>query len=61
MLARDAENAVRYVDFGDIPMPKEVKEFHRQKLAEREEKLGKKIGLDIVAQDLQFASVLKYK
>lgn len=61
LLARDVENAVRYVDFGDVPMPKEVKEFHRQKLAEREKKLGKKIGLDIVAQDLQFASVLKYK
>ena len=40
MVMRDAENAVRYLDPGDIPLPDEVREYHRQKLAEREKKEG---------------------
>lgn len=59
VVARDAENAVRYVDSGDIPLPMEVKEYHREKLAEREEKEGQKITFDTVVKDLQFASVFK--
>lgn len=34
--AKDARGAVRYLDFGNLPLPKEVKEFHREKLAERQ-------------------------
>lgn len=59
LVMRDAENAVRYLDTGDIPLPKEVKEYHREKIAEREKKKGRKAGLDMVVEDLQFASILK--
>lgn len=59
MVMRDAENAVRYLDTGDIPLPKEVKDYHREKIAEREKKEGLKASLDIVVKDLQFASILK--
>ena len=57
-VVRDAENAVRYFDTGDVPLPKEVKEYHKEKLAEREEKEGRKINFDMVVNDLQFASRL---
>jgi methylaspartate mutase epsilon subunit len=58
VVMRDAENAVRYLDTGDMPLPKEVKEYHREKLAEREGKENRKINFDMVVKDLQFASVL---
>lgn len=59
MVARDAENAVRYLDSGDIPLPDEVKEYHKEKLIEREIREGQKVTFDTVVKDLQFASVLK--
>ena len=61
MVMRDAENAVRYLDPGDIPLPAEVREYHREKLAEREKKEGRKLSFDMVVKDLQFASVLPKK
>jgi len=61
MVMRDAENAVRYLDTGNIPLPEEVKEYHRAQLAERERKEGRKASFDMVVQDLQFASILKKK
>jgi methylaspartate mutase epsilon subunit len=61
VVARDAENAVRYLDSGNLPLPAEVKEYHREKLAERESELGKKLTFEEVVKDLQFASTLKKK
>ena len=58
VVMRDAENAVRYWDFGDVPVPSEAKEYHRQKLAGREKKEGRPLSFDMVVRDLQFASVL---
>jgi methylaspartate mutase epsilon subunit len=58
MVMRDAENAIRYLDPGDIPLPKEVREYHREKLAEREKKEGRKLDFSMVVKDLQFASLL---
>lgn len=59
LVMRDAENAIRYLDTGNIPLPKEVREYHREKISERERKENRKAGLDMVVEDLQFASVLK--
>ena len=59
VVMRDAENAVRYLDSGDIPLPKEVKEYHKAKLAERAAKEGTELTFDMVVKDLQFASILK--
>lgn len=61
VVMRDAENAVRYLNTGNVPLPDEVKEYHREKIAEREKKEGRKAGLEMVVQDLQFASVLRKK
>ncbi|MCL5734097.1 MAG: hypothetical protein M1274_00665, partial [Actinobacteria bacterium] len=55
---RDAQNAVRYWDPGDIPLPQEVREYHRAKLAEREKKEGRKLDFQMLVSDLQFASIL---
>jgi len=30
VVMRDAENAVRYLDTGDVPLPKEVKDYHKE-------------------------------
>ncbi len=59
VVMRDAQNAVRYLDSGDIPLPDEVKEYHKQKLAEREKEEGRKLDFDMVVQDLQFASIIR--
>ncbi len=58
LLVRDAENAVRYLDSGDIPLPREVKEYHREKIAEREKRDGRQADFDMVVEDIQFASIL---
>ncbi len=38
MVMRDAQKAVRYWNPGDIPLPDEVREYHREKLAGRAKK-----------------------
>ena len=55
---RDAENAVRYFDTGNIPIPEEAKEYNDAKLREREAKQKIKLTFDTVVHDLQFASKL---
>jgi methylaspartate mutase epsilon subunit len=58
LLMRDAENAMRYFDTGDMPLPKEVKEYHREKLKSREKKEGRPLDFGMVVDDLQYASRL---
>jgi methylaspartate mutase epsilon subunit len=40
---RDAGGACRYLDFGNLPLPEDIKDFHRQKVAEREVAEGRKM------------------
>jgi methylaspartate mutase epsilon subunit len=49
---RDATGAVRYLDFGNLPLTKEMKDFHRQKLAERARKIGKQPDYDTIVADM---------
>jgi methylaspartate mutase epsilon subunit len=44
---RDAQGAVRYLEFGNLPFDREVKEYHREKLSQRE--LSEKRELDYEA------------
>ncbi len=55
---RDANNAVRYFDPGNVPIPREAKEYNDAKLREREAKQKTQLTFDTVVQDLQFASRL---
>ncbi|MDR1027912.1 MAG: hypothetical protein LBL63_00650 [Clostridiales Family XIII bacterium] len=58
LLMRDAENAMRYYDVGDMPLPKEVIEYHKEKLGGRAKKEGRPLDFDMVVADLQYASRL---
>jgi methylaspartate mutase epsilon subunit len=49
---RDAQGACRYLEFGNLPIPNEIKEFHRQKIAEREKLEGKKADYHMAVRDL---------
>jgi len=49
---RDAHGACRYLEFGNLPIPDEIKEFHRQKIAEREKLEGKKADYHTAVRDL---------
>lgn len=48
---RDAQGAVRYLDFGNLPIPKEVKEFNREKVAERARIEGRNINYQVAVED----------
>jgi methylaspartate mutase epsilon subunit len=58
LLMRDAENAMRYFDCGDMPLPQEVREYHMEKLRRRAEREGRPLDFDMVVEDLQYASRL---
>jgi methylaspartate mutase epsilon subunit len=48
---KDRQGAIRYKDFGNLPLPEEVKAFHREKVAEREEAEKRKMDYDVIVQD----------
>lgn len=48
---RDLTGACRYLDFGNLPIPEEAKEFHREKIAEREKAEGRKMDFQVVIDD----------
>ena len=61
LTVRDKEGALRYLDHGNLPFPKEVVEYHREKIAERESADGKKIDLDTMITDLFWISDVTMK
>jgi methylaspartate mutase epsilon subunit len=52
MGVRDAEGAVRYLSHGNLPFTKEILEFHKEKIAEREKVQGKEVDYDTVVSDI---------
>ncbi|MDY6861714.1 MAG: hypothetical protein SV062_01860 [Thermodesulfobacteriota bacterium] len=53
---RDAEGCTRYLEKGNLPLPEEVVEFHRQKIAEREKREKRKADIKMVIDDMTFVS-----
>ncbi len=51
MGVKDSRGAIRWKEFGNLPLPAEVKEFHREKVAEREKAEGRVMDYDAVVQD----------
>jgi len=49
---RDATGAIRMLEFGNLPLPEEVKRYHRERIAEREAKEGFTAGMDQVVSDI---------
>jgi len=52
MVVRDNEGAARYLKHGNIPLPKEVVEYHRQKIAEREKAEGVVADVKMLIRDV---------
>lgn len=48
---RDLRGACRYLDFGNLPLPEEAREYHKEKIAERERVTGKKLDYRTVVQE----------
>ena len=48
---KDGRGAIRWKEFGNLPLPEEVKRFHRAKVAERERAEGRRMDYDAVIQD----------
>ena len=53
---KDAEGAIRYFETGNLPFSKDIIDYHREKIAEREKKQGKKVGYDTLVDDLYAVS-----
>ena len=49
---KDSEGAARFFDTGDLPLTNDIKEFHKEKIAEREKNSGKKVGYETIINDL---------
>ncbi len=52
MGVRDAQGAVRWFDYGNLPFGKDIIEFHKEKIAERERKRGREIDFDTLVDDI---------
>jgi len=48
---KDSCGAIRWKEFGNLPLPDEVKKFHRDKVAEREKAEGREMDYDAFIQD----------
>lgn len=52
MVVRDNTGAVRWMDWGNLPLPDEAKEYHKKKIAERERADGRPVDYDNISNDL---------
>ncbi len=50
--ARDNEGAVRYLEFGNLPLSADIKDFHEEKMRKRGEKEGRQPGFQMVTDDI---------
>jgi methylaspartate mutase epsilon subunit len=48
---KDIHGAIRWKEFGNLPLPEEVKKFHRAKVTEREKAEGREMDYDVLVQD----------
>lgn len=55
-VVRDKNGALRYLDHGLMPLPKEVVEYHRSRIAEREKKEDTKAGVKWIIREATWAS-----
>ena len=58
---RDQNGACRYLDFGNLPIPEDIKDFHRKKVAERERAEGRKMDYYTSIEDFWAISKSRLK
>jgi methylaspartate mutase epsilon subunit len=49
---KDSEGAIRYLRAGNLPFTKEILDYHKEKIEERERKMGRKIDYETLINDL---------
>ena len=49
---KDSEGAIRYFKTGNLPFSKEIMNYHKEKIAQREMKRGEKISYETLVNDL---------
>jgi methylaspartate mutase epsilon subunit len=49
---KDADGAVRYLTHGNLPFTPDIIEFHREKIAQREKRKGRKLDYEVLVNDL---------
>jgi methylaspartate mutase epsilon subunit len=54
LVLRDAKGAVRFLDYGNVPIPEEARKLERERLAEREKIKGAPLGYDDIVRDIDF-------
>lgn len=52
MPMRDAQGALRYFDFGNMPFDEEIKSYHREKIADREKARKEKANVNMLIEDI---------
>lgn len=50
--ARDNDGAIRFLEFGNLPMSKEIKDFHKAKLADRAKFEGREVSFQMTVDDI---------
>jgi len=55
-VVRDANGALRYLDPGLVPIPAEVREYHRERIARREAKEGTRADVQWIVREATWAS-----
>ena len=55
-VVRDYRGALRYLDYGDVPLPREVADYHRAKIRERETKEGTQADISWIIREATWAS-----
>lgn len=52
MGVKDARGAARFMDHGHLPLARETIDFHKEKIAERERAIGRKVDYDALINDI---------
>ena len=50
--ARDNDGAIRILEFGNLALTDEIKEFHRKKIADRAAKEGREVSFQLTIDDV---------
>jgi methylaspartate mutase epsilon subunit len=54
---KDSYGAARYLDHGNLPFNQEIIQFHRDRIAEREKKINRKVDYDALVNDITAISM----
>jgi methylaspartate mutase epsilon subunit len=49
---RDSQGAVRYLDHGNLPFTDDIIAFHKEKIAQKEKAMEKKLDYRSIVQDI---------